>query len=673
MRLSKVKLELLAPAGKWVVLETVIEAGADAVYLGGKQYNMRLHRKDYNFSNEELSRAADFVHARGKKLYITINSLLSPSEVEELPEYLKFLESIGADAIIIQDLAVVSVVKELGLDLPIHASTMMNVHSVEMAQELADLGISRVITSRDITLAQVKEIHEKTGMELEYFLHGDMCVAQSGQCYSSGILFGKSSNRGECMKPCRWNYTLIENSTSEELAELSSGHFLAIKDLFLLNYLPELVHAGVSSLKIEGRMRHGDFLKEIVSTYRRAIDSYLSSPFTYYADTASFERLHSQRVREVSTCSAFSSPSASAFDFSGRREPLFFSKAAREEALDIEDMWINPFEGYLNGNGGGYSRKSLAVKVGSLGAVKKALEGGADYVYLSGEVSPLRGQRWTLEGLKEASQVAHQMGKMLAVGTPRITTGKELMEVDWLLEKAWTIGLDAVLVQNLGTLRLAREWGIPVIADYSFNITNPRSAQVIQELGASRATASLELSFGELCELAEESPVDVECLIHGPITGMTLEHCLPSLIMSKNSGKEVCRLQCRYNSYALKDELGEVRPIEVDQHCRNYIFLSKDLCVLPYLSSFLRTEVQTLRIEAQYYEDDIVGLVTKVYRHHIDYLIAHPYGGNPLLRSDWELFLKLFPNGLGLGAYKRGISKFRSTLEVMRSLLAHAE
>ncbi|MFN3466269.1 MAG: peptidase U32 family protein [Candidatus Brocadiales bacterium] len=672
MRLSEVKLELLAPVGKWEVLEAVIEAGADAVYLGGKQYNMRLHRKDYNFDQEGLSRAVEFVHARGKKLYVTVNSLLSTGEVEELPGYLEFLESVGVDAIIIQDLAAISVVRELGLTLHIHASTMMNVHSVEMAQELAGLGISRVITSRDISLSQVKEIHEKTGLEMEYFVHGDMCVAQSGLCYSSGVLFGKSANRGECMKPCRWNYTLIENSSKEKLVELSSGHFLAIKDLCLLNYLPELAHAGISSLKIEGRMRHVGFLKEVVSIYRRAIDSYLSSPFTYYAEKDSFERLYSQRVREVSTCSAFSTPGASAFDYSGRREPLFFSRAAREETLGMEDMEVNPFEGKLNGNGKGYSKKSLAVKVGSLGAVREALEGGADYVYLSGEVSPLRGQGWTLDAIKEASRMVHQMERKLAVGTPRITTGKEMMEVEWLLEKAGTMGFDAVLVQNLGTMRLARELGIPAIADYSFNVANPRSAKILQELGAGRITASLELSYRELCGLAEASPVSVECLAHGPIVGMTLEHCLPSLILSKNSGKEVCRLQCRYNSYALRDDLGEVRPIEVDQHCRNYIFLSKDLCVLPYLNSFLRSKVISLRIEAQYYADDVVGLVTEAYRRHMDYLAENPHNENPLLRSYWGLLLELSPRGLGLGAYKRGISRSRSTLEVMKSL-AYAE
>lgn len=156
----------------------------------------------------------------------------------------------------------------------------------------------------------------------------------------------------------------------------------------------------------------------------------------------------------------------------------------------------------------------------------------------------------------------------------------------------------------------------------------------------------MELSYWEMRRLAEESPVEVECLIHGPLVGMTLEHCLPTIAVGRNFGKEVCRLQCRYSSYALKDELGEVRPIEVDQHCRNYIFLSKELCVLPYLNSFLRSKVKSLRIEAQYYEDDVVGLVTEAYRWHMDYLAGNPQEDDPMLRNHWELFLDLFPSAV---------------------------
>ncbi|MEE9201187.1 MAG: peptidase U32 family protein, partial [Candidatus Brocadiales bacterium] len=381
MKLSQTRPELLAPAGKWSVLEAVVEAGADAVYLGGKQFNMRLHRKDFNFTNDELVRAVEFAHGKGRRLYVTVNSLLGERELEGLGDYLQFLCSIDVDAIIIQDLAVISLIREFELDLPVHASTMMNVHSVEAAAELVRLGISRIITSRDISLAQVKEIHEKALVEVEYFVHGDMCSTQSGLCYSSGVLFGKSANRGECMKPCRWNYTLVGGSNGGQLEELHNGHFLAIKDMCLLRHIPELINAGVSSFKIEGRMRTAEFLKNLVGIYRRAIDAYLSSPFTYYLEAEEFERLYSERTRELSTCSAFSTPTSSTFDYAGGREPLFLSRAAREERLSLDDVSRSPFNGnYADSNGHPGTEKKLAVKVGSPAALERALEEGADYV-----------------------------------------------------------------------------------------------------------------------------------------------------------------------------------------------------------------------------------------------------------------------------------------------------
>ncbi|MFQ5862443.1 MAG: peptidase U32 family protein [Candidatus Brocadiales bacterium] len=672
MKLSQTRLELLAPAGKWDVLEAVVEAGADAVYLGGKRFNMRLHRKDFNLTQDELAQAAEFTHGKGRKLYVTVNSLLSERELEGLGDYLRFLYSIGVDAIIVQDLAVISLVRELGLDLPMHASTMMNVHNVDMAEELVRLGISRIITSRDITLAQVKEIREKALVEVEYFVHGDMCSVQSGLCYSSGVLFGKSANRGECMKPCRWDYTLLGGSNGEKLGELDSGHFLAIKDMCLLGHIPELISAGVSSFKIEGRMRTAEFLKDIVGIYRRAIDAYLSSPFTYYLDVKEFERLYSDRVRELSTCSAFSTSTVNTFDYTGRREPLFFSRAAREERLSPDDVSKSPFDGDLfSTNGHVGAEKKLAVKVGSLTAVERALEAGADYIYISGEISPLRGQGWTKAMLEEASYQVRSAGKKIVAGTPRITTGREMQEVEWLLETTKVLGFDATLVHNLGTLKIARELNLPIISDYSFNVINSCSARLLSDLGADRVTTSMEASLSDIHCLTQDystNQAEVECVVHGPVVGMTLEHCLPALILTGGSGKDVCRLPCRYISYALKDEYGEIRPVEVDQHCRNHILLATDLCMLPYLTHFVNTGVTVFRIEAQYYSDGVVGKAVETYRKHLDFLSKNPCEKDPMLGLYLEELLKISPRGLGLGAYAKDVTDSQSTLEVMRSL-----
>ncbi len=222
---------------------------------------------------------------------------------------------------------------------------MMNIHNAESVLTLKELGVRRIVTSRDISLAQVKEIHEKTGIEVEYFVHGDLCVCQSGQCYTSGVLFGKSANRGECMKPCRWNYTLVESASGQPIGDLPSGHLLAMKDLCLLRHIPDLIQAGVCSFKIEGRMRHADFLREVVGIYRKSIDAYFENPATYYLNATEYEQLYNHRVREFTTSMAFTPSSANLVDISGSREPLFLGRAAKETTLTREDIYNNPFDG----------------------------------------------------------------------------------------------------------------------------------------------------------------------------------------------------------------------------------------------------------------------------------------------------------------------------------------
>lgn len=215
MLLTRKSVELLAPAGSWEALEAACENGADAVYLGGKRFNMRMHRKEANFDDDALRRAVAFAHAHGAKLYVTVNNLLSDAELPELRDYLGFLQEIGPDALIVQDLAVLQLARETGFRVPLHASVMMNVHNEHAVRKLQSYGVSRVVLSREMTLAQLALLKERTGVEMEYFMHGDMCIAESGQCYHSGVLFGQSSNRGRCLKPCRWPYALVDEATGE--------------------------------------------------------------------------------------------------------------------------------------------------------------------------------------------------------------------------------------------------------------------------------------------------------------------------------------------------------------------------------------------------------------------------------------------------------------------------
>jgi putative protease len=234
-------------------VKTVIESGADAVYFGSKGFNMRQHRPTLNLEREEIEKAIRLCHSCGKKAYLTFNSLLGCFEVEKAREELEFFSTLSPDAFIVQDLATIGMLREMGSPIPIHASTMMNVHNSATAKILGGLGVTRIITSRDISLSEVKRMWQETGLEMEYFIHGDMCVAESGQCYQSTVTFGESSNRGRCMKPCRWRYTLLYGEPDTCKIIIRDAMLLAKKDMCLFGHLKEVLESGIVS-KIEGRV-----------------------------------------------------------------------------------------------------------------------------------------------------------------------------------------------------------------------------------------------------------------------------------------------------------------------------------------------------------------------------------------------------------------------------------
>ena len=684
MKFLKSSVELLAPAGRWEAFVAVIEAGADAVYIGGKRFNMRLHRSDFNFTDEQIVDAVQFAHSRNVKVYITVNNLLSDDELNDARRFLGFLSKINVDAAIIQDLGILNMIRQMGIPLPVHISTMMNIHNVESALTLKELGVQRIVTSRDISLAQVKEIHEKTGIEVEYFVHGDLCVCQSGQCYTSGVLFGKSANRGECMKPCRWNYTLVESASGQPIGDLPSGYLLAMKDMCLLRHIPDLVQAGVCSFKIEGRMRHADFLREVVGIYRKAIDAYFENPAAYFLNAAEYEQLYNHRVREFTTSMAFTPSSANLVDTSGSREPLFLSRASKETTLTQEDIHNNPFDSQtpethdentgkeniptLKIAAADSSHPLLSVKVASMNGLKAALEEGAERIYISGEISPLKKQRWTKSLYKEACAMIHDEGKTIGITTPRITTSREMADTMWLCEQAASFGFDYALVHNIGALRLARQFGLNCLADYSLNSLNIQALSLLEELGASGITLSLECSFKYLTQLAYHASLPLECIVHGPVSGMVLEHCIPAMVISKSHKMDQCRLVCQHIGYAMKDERGEIRPIEIDQYCRNHLLLARDICVLPYLQSFLQTGIKVLRIEAQYYEGSLVKTLVRLYRKYLNIYQEHPNLSLPIQERDWDTLVESSPRGFNLGGYAQDITHSRSTAVVMKSL-----
>lgn len=270
-------IELLAPAGSREALVAAVESGADAVYLAGNMFGARAYAD--NFDEEGMREAIRFAHLRGVHVHVTVNTIMDSRELPELKKYLRFLYEAGADAVLVQDLGAARIVRETVPELPMHASTQMTVHNLDGVRALEALGFSRVVLSREVTLEAVRHICAHAQAEIEVFVHGALCVCYSGQCLMSSMIGGRSGNRGRCAQPCRLPYTLVDEKDNDLLGDSAGKYLLSPRDMNTISLLPELLPAGVTSLKIEGRMKRPEYVAVAVGCYRRAVDSYLSGDF----------------------------------------------------------------------------------------------------------------------------------------------------------------------------------------------------------------------------------------------------------------------------------------------------------------------------------------------------------------------------------------------------------
>lgn len=273
-------IELLAPVGTKEALTAAVESGADAVYLGGKMFGARHYAA--NFTDEELAAAVRFAHLRGVRVYITVNTLTDDSELPALADYLRHVDKIGVDAIIVQDLGVAVIASNIVPALPLHGSTQMTVHNLAGVQFLAAMGFTRVVLARELALTDIEYICKNSPVEIEVFIHGALCISYSGQCLMSSMIGGRSGNRGRCAQPCRLPYTLVDADGNDLLQTADAGEYLlSPKDFNTIEVLPDLMQAGVASFKIEGRMKRPEYVAVVVDAYRRAIDRYLADSSNY--------------------------------------------------------------------------------------------------------------------------------------------------------------------------------------------------------------------------------------------------------------------------------------------------------------------------------------------------------------------------------------------------------
>ena len=660
------KPEILAPAGKSDVLEAVVEAGADAVYLGGKQFNMRMWRADFNFSREEIKEAVAFAHSRGVKIYVTVNNLYWESELKDLEDYLEFLETAEVDGLIVQDLAVARICRELGISRPLHASVQMNVHNRESLELLKGYGFSRAIVSKDLSLEQVRELGFSGELELEYFVHGDLCAAHTGQCMASSFIFGESGNRGRCLKPCRWRYRAFvcrEGGIREELS-LPGQYLLACRDLCLYPYIPQLVHAGIAAFKIEGRMRESEYLGPLVSCYRRALDRYWSDPQGYRMDLDEWNFLWGRRIRDFTpgrSAAAFSEP---LFGFGGEREPHFPTRPIPHSFLLPGEVLLTGEKSSAGsgikaqeGGEGSFSQgeKSrggqprLAVRVGTLDALREALQAGAEIVYAGGEVFLGSPHAWGVKEIEKASEMASEAGKEFVFAAPAVAMRREMEELRGLLQKVSRMPAKGVLAGNWGAVCLRRE--VPQLAfygDYRLNIVNRQAAQIAQDAGLERITASLELPFDELESFVRNSAAAVEVVVHGSLTAMLLEHCLPfmwqgdSFLSADEAGRKPV-------AWEMEDECGEIYRVEIDQYFRSHLLMPRSLCLLSYLPTIVSWGPAVVRLEMQHHSSEEVAAVVSLYRSCLD-KISRGESFSAAEKAKWERAALSSSRGYTLGA-----------------------
>ncbi len=305
--------ELLAPAGDLEKLKMAIIYGADAVYLGGEYFGLRASSK--NFTIDELKEGLEFAHSRGRKVYITLNIIPHNEDLNGLPEYIKTLEEIGVDAVIISDPGVISVVKEVAPNMEIHLSTQANTTNYLSAIFWHKLGVKRIVLARELSINEIKEIIEKIPpeLEIETFIHGAMCISYSGRCLLSNYMTHRDANRGECAQSCRWKYHLVEEKRPDEhypIYEDEKGTYIFnSKDLCTIEHIPELINAGIKSFKIEGRMKSPYYVATVVRSYRMAIDKYLADPINFKYDEKWLEEIKKASHRDHTTGFYFGKPS----------------------------------------------------------------------------------------------------------------------------------------------------------------------------------------------------------------------------------------------------------------------------------------------------------------------------------------------------------------------------
>ncbi|HAJ95045.1 MAG TPA: hypothetical protein DCP02_02315, partial [Actinobacteria bacterium] len=351
---KKSKIELVAPAGGFEQLIAALNGGADSVYLGFEQYSARAYAKNFNF--KQLRKAVSSAHKRGAKIYLTLNTIIKDNEIYDIVYFINNYIDICKDGIIIQDTGLCRIMRDLFPDVPIHASTQMNIHNSNSLNLFGKAGFKRAVLAREMTLEEIKDLSNKTNVYLEIFGHGSQCYSYSGKCYFSSFTGGRSGNRGRCTQPCRMKYITVQSDSKKDMyLSKSPSYLLSKKDLYTLDILPGIIKSGISALKIEGRMKSPEYVSIIVRTYRKYIDLYYRDPENYKVKEEDIYKIKQMFSRQL--CNGYykgnlsksiidPGRSGSIGNFIGRIKKIDYSHSGRvrrgygrAEAIYINSKW----------------------------------------------------------------------------------------------------------------------------------------------------------------------------------------------------------------------------------------------------------------------------------------------------------------------------------------------
>lgn len=584
------KIELLAPAGNFEIFKAIAETGCDAIYFGGQRMNMRMIRKGFNFSDEELKEAILLANEKGKATYITVNNLLDHDEVSVLDDYLAYLAEIKPTGIIVQDMAVLNRIEKNHFDLEVHASVMMNVHNLQMIHSLAQKGVKRVVLSREMTLAEARYFKDHSDVELEYFTHGDMCVTHGAQCTTSAMLFGMSSNRGKCLKPCRWWFDY----------EGKRAFPLAVKDMSMITHLPEMIHAGITSYKIEGRMREKEFITQLIDQYSQVFDRYIEDPVAYdYHDAEAW--VYENRKRDLSTAYAFGNPGTeninARYEGTGKfySTGKMFSTPTPERLVDSEQ--ITAISQALGDNV--CASKRLSVRVEDMEQAVAALEEGVDRLILSADVFEPK----KVFSVADVKALAQKKGTTeLLISTPRMMDDLMISKYASYLEKLIT-DIDGIVISNLGALHAFKDFPerINRVMDASANIHNHEAASFYYGLGVDAVTPSVELPANALNAFLENTD-RVELITFGRLTTMYMAH---DLFKAHEHPKN--------QPLIFHNEGGEYE-VKRDVHGKCHLLMQNNFTLMPFINQL---NAKSIRIEAQTLQGETLKQIIRLHKRII--------------------------------------------------------